>query len=105
MLSASSKEVITADIYNSAAEAINKLKSGAVSSVTGISDDGVGTVIRKYHAVALADGYNNGKILSKACNTCNIECNAQCDGCIGCDTCEGVQHYSTCYSNTPSTGS
>ena len=88
-------DIITATIYENAAKAVNKLKSNSAET------DVKGKIIRAYHATALSSGYNEGKIYSSACDTCNIECNVTCDGCIGCVECEGVQHYSTCYTPPP----
>ena len=98
MKSASVDQPITAEIFNSAKEAINKL-GGSIEEVTG---GPTGTIIRAYHATSMQDGYNNGQIHTLACDTCNTQCNAQCDGCIGCVNCQGVEHYNTCYGSCDS---
>lgn len=101
MTTVNNEDVITAEIYNNAGKAINKL-GGDVETV--VSKE---TIIRHYHATSMAAGYNNGEIYGNACNDCNVSCDVQCNKCVGCVSCEGVQHYSTCYSSchkpTPST--
>lgn len=101
MPSVSKDQIITADIYNKAAEAINDL-GGSVPTVTGGGE--TGTIIRDYHATSMQSGYNSGKISTLACNECNVECDVTCDKCIGCDTCQNVQHYSTCYGSCYGSG-
>lgn len=90
-------DVITADLFNQAADAINKIYgSPTVPSVGGGGD---GSVVRDYHLANMQERYNTGQISTSACDECNVECDAECDACIGCVECEGVQHYSTCYDN------
>lgn len=94
MPTVSKDQIITAEVYNLASQAINKLGAG-VPTVTGGGENG--TIIRDYHASLMASTYNGGQISPLACDDCNVECDVDCDGCIGCDTCQGVEHYSTCY--------
>ena len=101
MTTVSPGDIVTADIYNKAKKAINKL-GGSVPGVTG---GGVnGTIIRTYHASLMQSGYNGGLISTLACNKCNTACDAECDACVGCVNCEGVQHYSTCYGSCNTSG-
>jgi hypothetical protein len=93
MQAATAPNPITAAIFNSARIALNRL-GGSIAQVTG---GPTGTIIRAYHATSMANAYNNGEILSTACNDCNVGCDVTCDGCIGCVNCQGVEHYSTCY--------
>lgn len=96
MPTVSKDQIITADIFNAAAAALNKLNgAGSVPSVTGGGENG--TIIRNYHASMMQDKYNSGLISTLACNECNTACDVTCNGCIGCVSCQGVQHYSTCY--------
>lgn len=99
MPTVSKGDLITADIYNKALEAVKNL-GGSGNSVTGGGENG--TIIRDYHATQLASGYNDGEISEKACYICNVTCDVTCDGCIGCVSCMGVQHYSTCYGSCAS---
>lgn len=90
MPTVSQNQPITADIYNKAINAINKLQGG---HPTVNKED----IIRAYHAANMSNGYNGGQISPLACDECNVDCDVTCDGCIGCVDCQGMLHYSTCY--------
>lgn len=81
------EDIIKADTFNRAGRTIQKL-GGNVETVVAATPSNPGTVIRKYHAVQLQDGFNNGRISDKACDDCNVKCNVNCDNCNSCNSCQ-----------------
>ena len=81
--------LVTAKKYNEHVDALAKF-SVTINKVKGVSDDGVGDVIRGAHALALKDGFNNAKFHNRVCDvcntatqytfrcTCNCTCSCQC---------------------------
>lgn len=84
MTTVSEGDVITAEVYNKAVTALNKM-GGTISNVN------VGDVIKATHASSLATAFNSGTISSVACDKCNVGCDTTCLSCQGCNRCEGCQ--------------
>lgn len=92
--------LITAQKYNDVAVALGKFSS-SISQVVGVSQNGVGDVIRGTHAVAISRGYHNAKFKTSVCDICNASgyqhagcscnsaCNCYCSCSCGCDCASG----------------
>lgn len=115
MESAPSNSVVTASRYNSIVSALQGLGATSPSTVRGRTADYAGDVIRSYHATNLESGADEAEIPYGNCDSCNAncdhgcnDCNVTCKSCQTCVSCQGQQHYSTCYGScytSSSTGS
>lgn len=101
MAAASTNQIITAGHYNDIVAALQSLGATSPSSVTG---GPTGTIIRNYHATNLSQGTREAKFVNKNCERCNTncdngcnDCDVTCKSCQTCVSCQGQQHYSTCY--------
>ena len=93
--SVSKDQIITADIYNQAAAALNRIPGGStVPTVTGGGT--TGDIIRSYHAQAIVDHLNGATIDYLACDQCNTACDGGCNTCQGCDGCENCNTCQGC---------
>lgn len=60
-----------------------------VAGEVGASRVNRGDVIYGSYFSSLEDAANSYKFSSLACDNCNTSCNANCDGCIDCNNCQG----------------
>lgn len=84
--------LVTAKKYNEHVTNLSKF-GVTIPSVVGVSDNGVGDVIRGAHALALRTGFNTAKFHSTVCDVCNTanqltfncSCNCTCSCSCSCD--------------------
>lgn len=83
--------LVTAKKYNEHVTNLSKF-SVTIPSVVGVSDNGVGDVIKAAHALALRTGFNTAKFHSRVCDVCNTAaqytfkctCNCACSCTCSC---------------------
>ena len=85
--------LITAKKYNDVVTALGKFSSNS-EKVVGVSDNGIGDVIKGDHAKAISSGYKAAKFKMNVCDICNgtgfqhasCSCNSACNCSCGCSS-------------------
>lgn len=83
--------LITAKIYNTLITKMNRFHRN-IATVKGVSDNGIGDVIRGAHALGLVSNYNAATFNDSVCDQCNAEgqtnptcdCNCSCSCSCNC---------------------
>lgn len=95
---AETRDFIYADKIKELIRGINKFANSSGLSESDISKD---DVIYASYFNKIRNALTSAQISTRACDTCNTDCNVTCKNCQGCVSCEGCntcQGHTTCHS-------